>query len=252
MMCQLSNALISETETALQQLESVLADVNKKLLSHGVIRKLPETSDTIKRFKKLVEDYQREFKEKISYWLPKIRGKEEKEECLAACIKEHNQSPYNFQMLQEWVNMKEQELEVLQRYMEISRVIDANELRGLQAEVDTRCVVAMVLTTDTQNNELFLAQLEDYFPDRRSGFEQAKKPMESRFVSGNFHKLMLDFHTAMEANKDNEAVKFVTVEEGREDEGTPAVQLRVYEDEELVATDCLLPDPVQHLKVSIV
>ncbi len=245
----LSNALISETEAVLQGLESYLTCLDKKLVKHPVTRKLPETCRTIQKFKKLVEDYQHDIKEKVADMLPKIRAKTHDEECLEHCIDKHKRSPYSYKMLQEWLDVKEQELEVLERFLADGNIIDANEVRGLQLEF--RCVVAMVLTTHTQASEPFLKQLDDYFPGRQES-KEAKNPTESRFVTGKFQNPLLDFRTGMEANKDNAAVKFVTVEEGREDEETPAVQLRVYEDEELVATDCLLPDPVQHLKVRTV
>ncbi len=253
-MAHLSNPVISETETTLQGLESFLADVDKKLVKHEITQKLPETSFTIQRFKKMVEDYQHDIKEKVADLLPQIRAKVHKESCLTCRIDRHNLSPYSSQMLHEWLDMKEQELEVLERYLEAGNIVDANELRGLQAELETRCVVAMVVTTHTHISEPFLGQMEDYFraPESETESWETEKPWKSRFVTGKFQNMILDFHTAMKVNEDNEAVKFVTVEEGREDEEIPAVQLRVYEDEELVATDCLLPDPVQHLKVRIV
>uniref|UniRef100_A0A3B3Q7U0 Uncharacterized protein n=1 Tax=Paramormyrops kingsleyae TaxID=1676925 RepID=A0A3B3Q7U0_9TELE len=132
---QISVRLISETQSVIDDFNEIEMQCND-ITTRKLISYFPEFDRKIKSFKDMCLEYKSVFQRSLSSILPLIRGGGTEECVLANILTKKEQSPFNSNKLKEWLDCKEQEINLLQVYtdtMEDMKIVASNS--ELQSEI---------------------------------------------------------------------------------------------------------------------
>nr|XP_025038036.1 uncharacterized protein LOC102449435 [Pelodiscus sinensis] len=217
MVREISTALIFDVQMALEQLTELDMRCND-LVKNPKVRTFPEMQRKIQLFKDLCMQHRQIFQKELARILPSIRGGGKEEGILVDILTYKNQSPFNTQQLNEFLNKKEREMNFVSSYLSILRDVEVvssqNKLDEIVLDPANEFVVAFVFTSlDVQ--EPYLSELR-------------KKPKCPKSWS--------DFTCV---NKSNGKTRFIVA--SVPDEHNPGVSVYLYENVDLVSANYELP-----------
>ncbi|XP_072554122.1 stonustoxin subunit alpha-like [Paramormyrops kingsleyae] len=132
---QISVRLINKTQRVIEDFNDIEMQCND-VTTRKVISYFPEFDQKIKSFKDMCLEYKSVFQRSLSSILPSIRGGGTEECVLANILTKKEQSPFNSNKLKEWLDCKEQEINLLQLYtdmMEDTKIVASKS--ELQSEI---------------------------------------------------------------------------------------------------------------------
>ncbi|XP_048825996.1 uncharacterized protein LOC125704467 isoform X2 [Brienomyrus brachyistius] len=132
---QISVRLINETQSLIEDFSEIEMQCND-IMKRKVISYFPEIGRKVKSFKDMCLEYKSVFQRSLSSILPSIRGGGTEECVLANILTKKEQSPFNSNKLKEWLDCKEQEINLLQTYtdmMEDTKILASKS--ELQSEI---------------------------------------------------------------------------------------------------------------------
>uniref|UniRef100_A0A3B3QAK8 Uncharacterized protein n=1 Tax=Paramormyrops kingsleyae TaxID=1676925 RepID=A0A3B3QAK8_9TELE len=132
---QISVRLINETQSVLEDFNEIEMQCND-ITKRKVISCFPEIGRKVKSFKDMCLEYKSVFQRSLSSILPLIRGGGTEECVLANILTKKEQSSFNSNKLKEWLDCKEQEINLLQVYtdmMEDTKILTSKS--ELQSEI---------------------------------------------------------------------------------------------------------------------
>ncbi|XP_048825998.1 uncharacterized protein LOC125704469 [Brienomyrus brachyistius] len=220
---QISVRLINETQSLIEDFSEIEMQCND-IMKRKVLSYFPEIGRKVKSFKDMCLEYKSVFQRSLSSILPSIRGGGTEECVLANILTKKEQSPFNSNKLKEWLDCKEQEINLLQTYtdmMEDTKILASkSELQSEILKNRDKHVVCFALTS--------LGEKEPYLPCLRSHLkalstakltepteEDGKDVEPSEFylsdaVSEKMKEQVFLFMDFAKANKENKETHFIS------------------------------------------
>ncbi|XP_053215345.1 stonustoxin subunit alpha-like [Podarcis raffonei] len=164
MVREISLALIFDAQTVLENLNEINMRCND-LAMNPVAEKFPELKKKIKRFKDLCKQHRQTFQKHLAGILPLIRGGGKEESVLVDILMSINQSPFNNQRLSEFLDAKEQEINLVNSYLIILSGMEVISSQSKLVEIVLNPVNEFVVSftfTSLHDEEPFLASLQDW------------------------------------------------------------------------------------------
>ncbi|XP_048825982.1 interferon-induced very large GTPase 1-like [Brienomyrus brachyistius] len=118
LVCQISVSLVNQTQSVIEDFNEIEMQCND-IKTRKVIKYFPKIDKKVKFFKDMCLEYKSVFQSSLSRILPSIRGGGTEECVLANILKNKEQSPFNSNKLKEWLDCKEQEINLLQTYTDM-------------------------------------------------------------------------------------------------------------------------------------
>uniref|UniRef100_A0A3B3Q7K6 Uncharacterized protein n=1 Tax=Paramormyrops kingsleyae TaxID=1676925 RepID=A0A3B3Q7K6_9TELE len=132
---QISVRLINQSQSVIDHFTEIEMQCND-ITKRKVISYFPDVRKKVKSFKNMCLEYKSVFQRSLSSILPSIRGGGTEECVLANILTKKEQSPFNSNKLKEWLDCKEEEINLLQVYtdmMEDMKIVASNS--ELQSEI---------------------------------------------------------------------------------------------------------------------
>nr|XP_025035770.1 uncharacterized protein LOC102447044 [Pelodiscus sinensis] len=252
MVREISTALIFDVQMALEQLTELDMRCND-LVKNPKMRTFPEMQKKIQLFKDLCMQHRQIFQKELARILPSIRGGGKEEGALVDIVTYKNQSPFNTQQLNEFLDKKEREMNFVSSYLSILRDVEVvssqNKLDEIVLDPANEFVVAFVFTSlhvqEPYLSELrfclqtqFLKNSQD--PESASSVrEKPKLWFEDKERNQNARKAAKSVSDFTCVNKSNGKTRFIVA--SVPDEHNPGVSVYLYENVDLVSANYELP-----------
>ncbi|KAM9164525.1 uncharacterized protein ACDP82_001890 isoform 4-T9 [Pangshura tecta] len=247
---EISRVLIFDAQTALEQLTELDMRAND-MMKNPIATTFPEIKKKIQQFKDLCQQHRQTFQQQLARILPAIRGGGAEEEALMDILKSKEQSPFNTQRLNEFLDKKEQEMNLVDSYLarlqNVEVISSKSELEKIVLCPKHDSVVCFTLTS-LHNKEPYLSDLTFWLrrqflekihdsasassPSDKSNSKQWFKNEKIRRNARTFAKSFLDFTNV---NKSHGNTQFIVA--SVPDEDHPGATIYLYEDGELVSTN---------------
>nr|XP_025038035.1 uncharacterized protein LOC112545021 [Pelodiscus sinensis] len=248
MVREISTMLIFDVQMALEQLTELDMQCND-LVKNPIARTFPEMQRKVQQFKVLCMQHRQIFQKELAGLLPSIRGGGKEERTLVDMLSCKNQSPFNTQKLNEFLNRKEQEMKYVNSYLSLLKDVEVvstqNKLDEIVLDPVNGFVVAFVFTS--------LHEEEPYFSDLRlclqtqfmknaqdpesasSASENPKLWFEDKKRNQNARTAAKSVSDFARVNKSNGKTRFIVV--SVPDKANPGASIYLYEDGELLSTN---------------
>ncbi|KAK0137269.1 Stonustoxin subunit alpha [Merluccius polli] len=236
---QISERLIRDAQNVLEDLSELQLRCND-VEKCKTTQQFPQIIKKVKAFKGLVSQYKLDFQNIMARKLPLIRGGGEEEGVLAEILKKVHSSPFNSNDLNEWMDYKENEIQIISSLIDkmLNMTIVSSHIT-LQREIhseDVRHTVCFVLTS-LETPEPYLSALSNYWdettePDNVPCAYDVEKE-QAWFLSNEImYKKIKLFKDFTEANKENKSIRFLTA--AVRDDGKKGATVHLYKDSNLV------------------
>ncbi|XP_072574573.1 uncharacterized protein [Paramormyrops kingsleyae] len=220
---QISVRLINQSQSVIEDFNEIEMQCND-ITKRKVISYFPEIGRKIKSFKDMCLEYKSVFQRSLSSILPSIREGGTEECVLANILTKKKQSPLNSNKLKEWLDCKEQEINLLQVYtdmMEDTKILASkSELQSEILKNRDKNVVCFAFTS-LGEEEPYLSCLRSHLkalstakltePTEEDGKDV--EPCEFYFsdsVSEKMNKQVFLFIDFAKANKENKKTHFIS------------------------------------------
>ncbi|KAG9330295.1 hypothetical protein JZ751_025862 [Albula glossodonta] len=164
---QISVGLVTQTQNVLEDFDQHQMRCND-LLKEEAITHFPEIGKKLKLFKDMCLQFRLVFQKSLAGILPSIRGGGKEEGDLADLLREKEASPFNSEILNEWLDCKQREIVVLQMYakkLKGTKLVSAkNELDKEILTAEAKHVVCFAFTS-VENEERYLSVLSDHLKE---------------------------------------------------------------------------------------
>ncbi|XP_039374189.1 stonustoxin subunit alpha-like [Mauremys reevesii] len=247
---EISNVLIFDAQTALEKLTELDMRCND-MMKNPIATTFPEIKNKIQQFKDLCQQHRQTFQKQLAGILPAIRGGGAEEGVLADILISKNQSLFNTQRLNEFLDTKEREMNLVDSYLTVLQNVEVvsskSELEKIVLSPKNNYVVCFMLTS-LHNKELYLSDLTFWlrreFLEKihdsasasslydKSNSKQWFEDDEIRRKARIFAKSFLDFTTV---NKSHGNTQFIVA--SVPDENNPGASIYLYADGELISTN---------------
>ncbi|CAL8366390.1 unnamed protein product [Boreogadus saida] len=236
---QISDRLVRDAQNVLEDLIELERRCNDA--ERRAAKQFPQINKKLKAFKELVSQYKLEFQNIMAKKLPLIRGGGEDESVLAKILKKVHSSPFKSGELNEWMESKEIEIQLISSLIDkmpnMTIVTSRSTLHHEIHSGDITYAVCFVFTS-LETPEPYLSALSNYLDETQTDNVPCSYDVEKEqwFFSKDVmdklkekEKLFKDF---AEANKENNSIRFLTAAT-RDDEKKGAT-LHLYKDGSLV------------------
>ncbi|CAL8366465.1 unnamed protein product [Boreogadus saida] len=237
---QISDRLVKDAQNVLEdisELERRCNDAERR----STAKQFPQINKKLKAFKELVSQYKLEFQNIMAKKLPMIRGGGEDESVLAKILKKVHSSPFKSGELNEWMESKEIEIQLISSLIDkMPNMTIVTSRSTLHHEIHSRDITYAVcfVFTSLETPEPYLSALSNYLDETQTDNVPCAYDVEKEqwFFSSDVmdklkekEKLFKDF---AEANKENNSIRFLTA--ATRDDGKKGATLHLYEDGSLV------------------
>nr|XP_023662588.1 stonustoxin subunit alpha-like [Paramormyrops kingsleyae] len=217
---EISENLIIELDTILEDLQSATATVNE-LLQISLNIQATDIQDKLKTFQDMLRQYQITVQKNVSEIIPSIRNGKMDENKLVPILESHYNSPFTAKIMSKWLEKKRSELEVLRSYIDTFenqkniQIVSPTQYNGLIFSPDNESVVAFVFTS-LKYEEPYILYLTKCLNSKE--FMNKKKFVEDEastpwFLTPDISQTMREnyelFKQFSDANKEEEKSKFV-------------------------------------------
>ncbi|XP_060137057.1 neoverrucotoxin subunit beta-like [Zootoca vivipara] len=248
MVREISLTLIFDAQTVLEKLNEINMRCND-LTMNPAVENFPELKLKIKRFKDLCKQHRQTFQKRLTGILPLIRGGGEEERVLVDILTSINQSPFNSQSLNKFLDTKEQEINMVKSYLDILSGIETissqNKLEEVVLNHQNEFVVSFTFTS-LHNEEPFLTSLQHFLqegPTDPTGVQNAPEEWNVWFQEKdrqrNARKAAKSIADFAQVNKSNGKTRFLVASVSNQD--NPGVSIYLYKDGELISSNFELP-----------
>ncbi|XP_042702981.2 uncharacterized protein LOC101952298 isoform X1 [Chrysemys picta bellii] len=247
---EISLTLIFDAQRALEQLTELDMRCND-MMKNPIAITFPEIKKKIQQFKDLCQQHRQTFQQQLAGILPAIRGGGAEEGALVNILKSKEQSPFNTQRLNEFLDTKEREMNLVDSYLtrlqNVEVVSSKTELEKIVLSPEHDFIVSFTLTS-LHNKEAYLSDLNFWLqgqfleknqesastssPYEKSNSKQWFEDEEIRRKARKFAKSFLDFTNV---NKSQEKTRFIVASVPVEEH--PGTAIYLYEDGELDSTN---------------
>uniref|UniRef100_A0A8C9R1A5 SNTX thioredoxin-like domain-containing protein n=1 Tax=Scleropages formosus TaxID=113540 RepID=A0A8C9R1A5_SCLFO len=220
---EISLGLVQETQTVLEELSGLQMQCND-LMNRNVTSHFPEIGTKVKDFKDMCLQYKSIFQTSLSEILPLIRGGGKGERELAEILKKKQQSLFNSNTLQKWLDSKEREIDILQIIIEVMKdttMLTSEKAFDIEMFKSKAKYVVCFAFTSLNDKEPYLRHLSEYLKTL-SGVNtvhtETERRQDAELPRWYFLKDVLDtmrrqvylFVNFAEANKDSANAQFLS------------------------------------------
>ncbi|KPP58540.1 hypothetical protein Z043_123624 [Scleropages formosus] len=220
---EISLGLVQETQTVLEELSGLQMQCND-LMNRNVTSHFPEIGTKVKDFKDMCLQYKSIFQTSLSEILPLIRGGGKGERELAEILKKKQQSLFNSNTLQKWLDSKEREIDILQIIIEVMKdttMLTSEKAFDIEMFKSKAKYVVCFAFTSLNDKEPYLRHLSEYLKTL-SGVNtvhtETERRQDAELPRWYFLKDVLDtmrrqvylFVDFAEANKDSTNAQFLS------------------------------------------
>ncbi|XP_070617754.1 neoverrucotoxin subunit beta-like [Erythrolamprus reginae] len=250
MVREIDLALIFDAENILDELNNIQMQSND-LANDPTAETFPEIKRKINQFKHLCKQHKQTFQKQLARVLPSIRGGGQDEGILVDLLMSINQSPFNSQRLQEFLDTKKTEINFVVSYLSIIKNIEVmsskNKLEEIVLDSQNRYVVSFMFTS-LYKKEPFLFSLQDWLQEQflqesvkspSSGQEEDMAWFEDKEWTCNARRAANSIKNFFSINHSNKNVCFIVA--SIPDVENPGASIYLYEDGELVSKNFELP-----------
>ncbi|XP_067419600.1 stonustoxin subunit alpha-like [Emydura macquarii macquarii] len=247
---EISTALIFDVQTALEQLTELDMRCNDMVKS-PIASTFPEIKRKIQQFRDLCKQHRQTFQKQLAGLLPSIRGGGKEEGALVDILTCKNQSPFNTQQLNEFLDKKEREMNFVNSYLsalkEVEVLSSQTKLEKIVLDPKNDFVVSFMFTS-LHEEEPYLSDLKQWLNtqfmkkshDSASATSVSDKPkskmwFEEKEIYKKARKSAKSLSNFVSANKSNGKTLFVVA--SVPDEDNPGTSIYLYEDGELLSTN---------------
>ncbi|CAI5789367.1 verrucotoxin subunit beta-like [Podarcis lilfordi] len=248
MVREISLALIYDAQTVMEQLSEIDMRCND-LAANPIASTFPEIKLKIKRFQDFCKQHRQTFQQDLAGILPLIRGGGKEERVLVDILTSINQSPFNGQRLNEFLDTKEREINMVKSYLDILSGIETissqNKLEEVVLNHQNEFVVSFTFTS-LHDEEPFLTSLQHFLQKRSAdptGVQNALGDWHAWFERKDIQrkarkaaKSIVDF---AQVNESNGKTRFLVA--SVPDQDNPGASIYLYEDGEMVNSNFELP-----------
>ncbi|XP_048697903.2 uncharacterized protein LOC125632960 isoform X1 [Caretta caretta] len=247
---EISSVLIFDTQIALEQLTELDMRCND-MMKNPIATTFPEFKKKIQQFRDQCQQHRQTFQKQLAGILPAIRGGGAEEGVLVDILISKNQSLFNTQRLNEFLDTKEREMNLVDSYLtrlqNVEVISSESELEKIVLSPEHDSVVSFTLTS-LHNKEPYLSDLNFWLrreflekihdsasassPHEKSNSKQWFEDEEIRRKVQKITKSFLDFTNV---NKSHGNTQFIVA--SVPDEDNPGASIYLYADGELVSTN---------------
>ncbi len=244
------------TDTVVRKVEQVFVEIDRleerlaNCVDNETVDKFPHLKNILGEVRDVVEMFHLNFKTKIRHALPKIRSGCHGEDILVETLDWRRQSPCNTSFIEDWVQDKECDIDVIDSLLTNLEVYDKRKLNQVLLDRQVDYVVALVIKRYSRRDPY--SKIIDDFNTKGSWkpegkikfFSMMDKIQDIRETSERFSR----FH---ESNQGLGTTKFTVLEEALEDgdEAKWEIFLRLYGKGKLTAAKFLPPPKVDGIQV---
>ncbi|CAM4573532.1 unnamed protein product [Leuciscus chuanchicus] len=219
---EITTRLVSNTEDIIEglgEVERTCNDLSRKTL----VNVFKDIKERLHLFQGSLNIYKMVFLKAVAKVLPAIRGGEMEQNSLEDILKIHYSSPFNADMLNQWLDHATAELKILSSHTEILEGInteDANRLNTILLDPNIDVVVCLTFTS-LKYEDPYLSTLNKFLEsDEFKELDVGMKPHSSTLVSvrkwhndpgvmSKMRKNLTLFRSFSEANKDEKRYRFI-------------------------------------------
>ncbi|XP_074799676.1 stonustoxin subunit alpha-like [Natator depressus] len=247
---EISNVLIFDTQIALEQLTELDIRCND-MMKNPIATIFPEFKKKIQQFRDQCQQHRQTFQKQLAGILPAIRGGGAEERVLVDILISKNQSLFNTQRLNEFLDTKEREMNLVDSYLtrlqNVEVISSESELEKIVLSPEHDSVVSFTLTS-LHNKEPYLSDLNFWL--RREFLEKihdsasasstheksnSKQWFEYEEIRRKAQKITKSFLDFTNVNKSHGNTQFIVA--SVPDEDNPGASIYLYADGELVSTN---------------
>ncbi|KAM9164504.1 uncharacterized protein ACDP82_001885 isoform 1-T2 [Pangshura tecta] len=267
---EISLTLIFDIQTSLEQLTELDMQCNDAV-KNPIATTFPEIKRKIQQFKDLCKQHRQTFQKQLAGLLPSIRGGGKEEGTLVDILTYKNQSPFNTQQLNEFLDKKEREMNFVNSYLSALKAVEVvssqNKLDEIVLDSMNDFVVAFMFTS-LHEEEPYLSDLKlclqtqfmkntQYPASASSVSEKSKLWFEDKDRNKKARKSAKSISDFAQVNKSNGKTRFIVA--SVPDKHNPGASIYLYENGDLVSTNyeppskplSLLIDEVRHDHVQL-
>ncbi|XDV26112.1 hypothetical protein PO909_029897, partial [Leuciscus waleckii] len=259
---EITTRLVSNTEDIIEglgEVERTCNDFSRKT----PVNVFKDIKEKFCLFQGSLNIYKVVFLKAVAKVLPAIRGGELEQKSLEDILKIHHSSPFNADMLNQWLDHATAELNILSSHTEILEGIkteDSNRLNTILLDPNIDVVVCLTFTS-LKYEEPYLSTLKKFLEsDEFKVLDVGMKPHSSTLVSEQWHnnpgvmskmrENLTLFRSFSEANKDEKRYRFII--SAISDPSSPGSSIYLYETGNLTDTQfqpVSKPPPPEVMKV---
>ncbi|XP_065442503.1 uncharacterized protein LOC101931834 isoform X2 [Chrysemys picta bellii] len=247
---EISVGLISNVEAVVEHLTELDMRCND-MMKDRTATTFPEIKRKVQQFQALCNQYRQAFQRQLSEIVPCIRGGGAEEGALGDILSSKEQSPFNTQQLNEYLDKKMQEMNFVKSYLTFLNDMDiissSTELNQVLFNPVHRYVVSFTFTS-LHEEEPYLSVLNDWL--QTQNIETTHDPASASSACGNSkssqwfedkkklqraQKSVNFFSDFVRVNKSNEKTQFCVASVA--DKDNPGTAIYLYADGELVSTN---------------
>ncbi|MBN3310810.1 STXB protein, partial [Amia calva] len=236
---EISVSLVSEAEKVLEQLAEAYVRSNS-LISNNLVSHFTDLKNKLEDFQGKFEPYKEIFQKALSRILPAIRGGGKEEQALVDILQVHHKSPLTHKQMEEWLDDKDDEIQVLRSYtvtMKSIPIVSTAELQGVLFDPQIDSVFCFAFTS-LKYKDQYLSTLTQYLQSEEfrkletSGSvlnylkEEPQPWFKSPELSASMRVNLQLFTEFSKANMDEERTKFVIT--SISDPSNPGASIRLY------------------------
>ncbi|XDV21762.1 hypothetical protein PO909_026784, partial [Leuciscus waleckii] len=260
---EISTSLVSNTEDIIEGLGEVERTCNV-LSRKTLVNVFKDINERLHLFQDSLSTYETLLLKEVAKVLPAIRGGEKEQNSLEDILKIHNSSPFNADMLNQWLDHAKAELNLLSSHTEILKGInteDSNSLNTILFNPYIDVVVCLTFTSLKYEDPYLLAMKKflesDEFKELDVGMKHnssmlasVRKGFNDPDVISKMRENLSLFRSFSEANKDEKRYRFII--SAISDPSNPGSSIYLYESGNLMDTQfqpVSKPPPPEVMKV---
>ncbi|ROL55056.1 Neoverrucotoxin subunit beta [Anabarilius grahami] len=218
---EITTRLVSNTENVMEglgQAERTCNDLSRKTL----VNVFRDIKDRLQSFQSSFSSHKTMLLKAVSRVLPAVRGGGMEEKSLEDILKIHYTSPFNADMLNQWLDRAKSELNLLSsqtKLLEGIKIEDSNHLKTILLNPDIDVLVCLIFTSLKYEDPYLSTQKNFLESDKFKELDVEMKPHSNTLASEEWFKnpdviskmrenLSL-FRSFSEANKDDKRYRFI-------------------------------------------
>ncbi|KAK2907387.1 hypothetical protein Q8A67_006372 [Cirrhinus molitorella] len=243
---EISACLISKTEDIMERLKKVERTCND-LSRRTELNVFSDIKTRLSSFQDSFSIYKMVLQKELARVLPAIRGGGMEEQSLEDTLKIHSSSPFNADLLNQWLDDAKSELYLLNNHRKSLNVINIEDSDGLNAILldPNICVILCLTFTSLQYKDPYLSTLTEFLKsDKFKELHGGENPLSTKSdvrkwfkdpdVIAKMRENLSLFKRFSEANKNEKSIRFIT--SAIPDPSIPGSSIYLYENGKLTDT----------------
>ncbi|XP_026517494.2 stonustoxin subunit alpha-like, partial [Terrapene carolina triunguis] len=239
---EISVGLISNVEAVMEHLTELDMRCND-MMKDRTATTFPEMKRKVQQFQALCNQYRQAFQRQLTELVPCIRGGGAEEGALVDILSSKEQSPFNTQRLNEFLDTKEREMNLVDSYLSVLQNVEVvsskSELEKIVLSPEHDSVVSFTLTS-LHNKQPYVSDLKFWLLEKNQESAPASSPyeksnskqwFEDEEIRRKARKFAKSFSDFTKVNKSQEKTRFIVA--SVPDEEHPGASIYLYADGKL-------------------